>query len=146
MRRALAKSSLLEIVLSPIPAQNVGGKKTGGRDGIRTPGTEPSLDSRNFNDLRRTDLCWRENARLVRSITNATAAHIKCGGFWGARQLPGVSQTCSRVFRISASDPIRDIDQGSSVGLSAGDLLAESETLRRRMYTAETSAIDGLSN
>ena len=81
--------------------------------------------TRNFNDLRPTDLCWRENARLVRSITNATAAHIKCGGFWGARQLPGVSQTCSRVFRISASDPTRDIDQGSSVGLSAGDLLAE---------------------
>ena len=131
-----------------LSAARAGGTgRVGGRDGIRTPGTESRLDSRNFNDLRPTDLCWRENARLVRSITNATAAHIKCGGFWGgARQLPRVSQTCSRVSRISASDPTRDIDQGSSVGLSAGDLLAESETLRRRMYTAETSAIDGLSN
>jgi hypothetical protein len=66
-------------------------QEDGGRDGIRTPGMESSLDSCSFNVLGGTDLCRPENVRPVRSITNATAAHIKCGGLLG--QVSSLRQT-----------------------------------------------------
>ena len=46
--------------------------------------------------------------------TNTSAAQIKCGGFWEARQLPRVSQTPSRTSRYSACGPIAEVDKSGA--------------------------------
>jgi hypothetical protein len=52
-------------------AENVGRARTGGRDGIRTPGTESIVDSCNFNGLVEGQLWLLENVRGDRLVSSA---------------------------------------------------------------------------
>ena len=65
------------------PPENVGRGRTGGRDGIRTPGTESSLDSCNFNGLLRTDFV------LARECSFGSIEHQRHCSTRQVRTLPG---------------------------------------------------------
>jgi hypothetical protein len=71
-------------------------KWSGGRDEIRTLGTESLVDSRKFKDLGVGGLFRQRMFDSIVCFVNATALQIKCGGCGGfLRQLSGVTGRAS---------------------------------------------------